>query len=182
MWSFIISRKKCKQLHYYLGATELGIPYGLVAHSSIFVRGKPSNWIHAKRLHIWRSCTLEVIHICRVCFGSVYFAKIKNFLFLSLFGQPHGIGSLRQISWDLGALILLIGALCIVVVVGQWIICYYIVDFWDFMGFLMYSARFSIYLVELVGEAFILHLEPSSAVFDVVYLEGMQLVDVWGFE
>ena len=46
------------------------------------------------------------------------------------------------------------------------------------MGSLMYNVRFSIYLVELVGEAFILHLEFSSVVFDVVYLEGTQSVDV----
>ena len=42
------------------------------------------------------------------------------------------------------------------------------------MGPLMYGVRFSIWLVELVGEAFISHLEFSSIVFDVVYLEGTQ--------
>ena len=41
----------------------------------------------------------------------------------------------------------------------------------------MFGDRFSIWLVELVGEAFILHLEFSSVVFDVVYLEGIQSVD-----
>ena len=39
------------------------------------------------------------------------------------------------------------------------------------------SHRFSIWLVELVGEAFISHLEFSFVVFDVVYLEGTQLAD-----
>ena len=42
------------------------------------------------------------------------------------------------------------------------------------MGPLMYGVRFSIWLVELVGEAFISHLEFSSIVFDGVYLEGTQ--------
>ena len=46
------------------------------------------------------------------------------------------------------------------------------------MGPLIYSVRFFIWLVELVGEAFISQLEFSSVVFDVVYLEGTQLVDV----
>ena len=49
------------------------------------------------------------------------------------------------------------------------------------MGPLMYGVRFSIWLVELVGEAFISHLEFSSIVFDVVYLEETQSADVWGF-
>ena len=42
----------------------------------------------------------------------------------------------------------------------------------------MYNVRFSFWLVELVGEAFISHLELSSIVFDVVYLEGTQLADI----
>ena len=46
------------------------------------------------------------------------------------------------------------------------------------MGPLMNDVRFSIWLVELVGETFISHLEFSSVVFDVVYLEGTQSVDV----
>ena len=45
------------------------------------------------------------------------------------------------------------------------------------MGPLMYGVRFSIWLVELVGEAFISHLEFSFVVFDVVYLEGTQSAD-----
>ena len=45
---------------------------------------------------------------------------------LSLFGQPHEIGSSREITCGLGALTSLTGALC-VVVVRQWIICCYIV-------------------------------------------------------
>ena len=40
------------------------------------------------------------------------------------------------------------------------------------MGPLIYSVKFSVWLVELVGEAFISHLEFSFIVFDVVYLEG----------
>ena len=47
---------------------------------------------------------------------------------LSLFGQPHGIGSSRVITCGLEALILLTGALCVVVVVRQWIICCYSVE------------------------------------------------------
>ena len=46
------------------------------------------------------------------------------------------------------------------------------------MGPLMYGVRFSIWLVEFVGEAFISHLEFSYVVFDVVNLEGTQLADV----
>ena len=46
------------------------------------------------------------------------------------------------------------------------------------MGPLMYGVRFSIWLVELVGEVFILHLEFSFVVFDVVYLEGTQSADI----
>ena len=46
---------------------------------------------------------------------------------LSLFGQPHGIGSSRVITYGLEVLILLTGALCVVAVVRQWIICCYIV-------------------------------------------------------
>ena len=46
------------------------------------------------------------------------------------------------------------------------------------MGPLMYGVRFSFWLVELVGEAFIQHLEFSSVVFDVVYLEGTQWAEV----
>ena len=43
---------------------------------------------------------------------------------LSLFGQLHGIGSSREITCGLGALTSLTDALCIVVMVRQWIICY----------------------------------------------------------
>ena len=45
------------------------------------------------------------------------------------------------------------------------------------MGFLTFGDRFSIWLVELVGEAFISHLEFSFVVFDLVYLEGTQSAD-----
>ena len=46
----------------------------------------------------------------------------------SLFEQPHGIGFSRVITYGLEALILLTGALCVVAVVRQWIICCYIVE------------------------------------------------------
>ena len=46
------------------------------------------------------------------------------------------------------------------------------------MGPLMYGVKFSIWLVELVGEAFISHMEFSSILFDVVYLEGAQSADI----
>ena len=47
---------------------------------------------------------------------------------LSLFGQLHGIGSSREITCGLGVLISSTGALCVAVVVRQWIICCYIVE------------------------------------------------------
>ena len=43
--------------------------------------------------------------------------KVKAPRHVSLFGQPHGIGSSRAITCNLEALILLTGALCVVVVV-----------------------------------------------------------------
>ena len=46
------------------------------------------------------------------------------------------------------------------------------------MGSLTFGNRFSVWLVELVGKAFILHLEFSFVVFDVVYLEGTQSADI----
>ena len=71
----------------------------------------------------------------------------------------------------------------------QWIICCYIVE--GFIGYGALSLGFLgfhefphvrcliFFLVGgFVGEAFILHLELSSVVFDVVYLEGSQSVDV----
>ena len=42
---------------------------------------------------------------------------------LSLYGQSHGIEFSRVITCGVGALILLIGALCVVVMRRQWIIC-----------------------------------------------------------
>ena len=47
---------------------------------------------------------------------------------LSLFGQPHRIGFSWEITCGLGDLTSLIGALCVVVVGKQWIICCYIVE------------------------------------------------------
>ena len=47
---------------------------------------------------------------------------------LSLFGQPHGIGFSREITFGLGALTSLTGILCVVVVGRQWIICCYVVE------------------------------------------------------
>ena len=47
---------------------------------------------------------------------------------LSLFGQLHGIGSSWEITCSLGVLISSTGALCVVVVVRQWIICCYIAE------------------------------------------------------
>ena len=47
-----------------------------------------------------------------------------------------------------------------------------LLNFWDFMDPFMYSVKFSIWLVELVVEAFISHLEFSFVVFNVVYLGG----------
>ena len=118
-------------------------------------------------------------------FGKLRYPDVS----LSLFGQPHGIGFSRVITCGLEALILLTGALCVVAVVRQWIICCYIVErligcgalsinLWDLMGPLWYNVRSSFWLVELVREAFISHLEFSFIVFDVVYLEGTQSADV----
>ena len=42
----------------------------------------------------------------------------------------------------------------------------------------MYDVKFSFWFVKLVGEAFISHLEISSIVFDVVYLEETQSKDI----
>ena len=57
------------------------------------------------------------------------FGKLRHLgVSLSLFGQPLGIGSSRETSWDLGALISLTSALCVVAAVRQWIICCYIVE------------------------------------------------------
>ena len=47
-----------------------------------------------------------------------------------------------------------------------------LLNFWDFMDPFMYSVKFSIWLVELVVEAFISHLEFSSVEFNVMYLGG----------
>ena len=47
-----------------------------------------------------------------------------------------------------------------------------LLNFWDFMDPFMYSVKFSIWLVELVVEAFISHLEFSSVEFNVIYLGG----------
>ena len=79
-------------------------------------------------------------------FGRV-FGKLRHpSVSLSLFGQPHGIGFSRVITCGLEALILLTGALYVVAVVRQWIICCYIMErligygalslgFWGFHGF-----------------------------------------------
>ena len=47
---------------------------------------------------------------------------------LFLFGQPHEIGFSQELTYDLRALIWLIGALCVAVMGRQWIICCYIVE------------------------------------------------------
>jgi len=56
---------------------------------------------------------------------------------LSLFGHSHGTGFSQEITCGLGALISLTGALCIVFVGRQWIICCYIVEkanrLWSFV-------------------------------------------------
>ena len=49
-------------------------------------------------------------------------------MYLSLFGQLYRIGSSWEITCGLGALTSLIGALCVVAMVRQWIICCYIVE------------------------------------------------------
>ena len=104
---------------------------------------------------------------------------------LFLFGQqPHGIRFSREITCGLGALTLFTGVLCVIVVGRQWIICCYIVKrligcgvfSLEFLGFhRFYHVRWQIFY--LVGEAVISHLEFSSVVFDVVYLEGTQLAN-----
>ena len=59
-----------------------------------------------------------------VFFHGKVFGKLRHpGVSLSLFGQPHVIGFSRVITCGLEALILLTGALCVVVVVRQWIIC-----------------------------------------------------------
>ena len=62
-------------------------------------------------------------------FHGKVFGRLKHpGVSLSLFGQPHGIGSSREITCGLGVLISSTGALCVAVVVRQWIICCYIVE------------------------------------------------------
>ena len=60
--------------------------------------------------------------------GKVFGRLRRPSVSLSLFGQPHGMGSSRVITCGLEALILLTGALCVVAVVRQWIIGCYIVE------------------------------------------------------
>ena len=108
---------------------------------------------------------------------------------LSLFGQPHGIGSSREITCGLRASTSLTGALCVVAVVRKWIICCYIVKrligygtlslgFLGFHGFPHVQYQIFYLVGGIVGEAFILHLELSSIVFDMVYLERTQSAGV----
>ena len=40
------------------------------------------------------------------------------------------------------------------------------------MGLTKNSTKYSFWLVELVGEALVRHLESNSVVLDVVYMEG----------
>ena len=61
---------------------------------------------------------------------------------------------------------------------AYWLWSFVLRTFWDFVGSLTFDDKFSIYLVELVREAFISPLEFSSVVFDVVYLEETQSADV----
>ena len=62
-------------------------------------------------------------------FHGKVFGRLRNpSVSLSLFGQPHGMGSSWVITCGLEALILLTGALYVVAVVRQWIICCYIVE------------------------------------------------------
>ena len=79
---------------------------------------------------------------------------------LSLFGQPHGIGFSRVITYGLEVLILLTGALCVVAVVRQWIICCYIMErligcgvlSLGFLGFHRFPhVRCEIFLVAEIG-------------------------------
>ena len=108
---------------------------------------------------------------------------------LSLFGQPHGIGSSRVITYGLEALILLTGALCVVAVVRQWIICCYIVERFISCGVLSFGflgfhgsphVRCQIFfLAGGIGWGSIyLTFGLSFVVFNVVYLKGTQLTDV----
>ena len=90
---------------------------------------------------------------------------------------------------NLEGLILLTGALCVSVMGRQWIICYFIVErpiscgvwFLDLLGF-HGSCQDQLQLLFLVGgiglESTRLHLEFSSIVLNVVYLEGSKLADV----
>ena len=108
---------------------------------------------------------------------------------LSLFGQPHGIGSSRVITYGLEALILLAGALCVVAVVRQRIICCYIVERFISCGVLSFGflgfhgsphVRCQIFfLAGGIGWGSIyLTFGLSFVVFNVVYLKGTQLTDV----
>ena len=61
-------------------------------------------------------------------FHGKVFGRLRHLgVSLFLFGQLHGIGFSRMITYRLGALISLTGALC-VVVGRQWIVCCYTVE------------------------------------------------------
>ena len=49
----------------------------------------------------------------------------------------------------------------------------YFLIFWGFVGFTKNSFRFSLWFVELIGEASVKHLEVSSIVLNVVYMGGV---------
>ena len=89
----------------------------------------------------WNLCLDDFCGSVNSAVGPTIFSKTQKRMFLvlskltlrhpsmslSLFRQPHGIGFSWAINCKLGALILLIGAIC-VVVGRQWIICYYTVE------------------------------------------------------
>ena len=83
----------------------------------------------------------------------------------------------------------LIGVLCVVVVGNQWITCCYTVERligcgalstepMGFLGFPLVGCLIFFLAGGIGWEAFISHLEFSSIVSDVVYLEGTQSVDI----
>ena len=72
--------------------------------------------------------TISYMDLLPLLFHGKVFRRLSHpGVSLSSFGQPHGIGSSREISWDLRVFISLTGVLCVIAVIRHWIICCYIV-------------------------------------------------------
>ena len=76
-----------------------------------------------------RSFTISYMVLLLLFFLGKAFGRLRHpDVSLSLCGQQHGIGSSWELTCDSGVLTLSTGALCVIAVVRQWIICCYIVE------------------------------------------------------